>query len=191
MICDLRNKFLLTTFFNIPFYFLANMRKTPSAFLTFYIFSFVSLFTESMLFRAIKAVFRVLTASIAPGAVFVWLLDIYIGFVLLISSMHPWFRWFGHHNSIGYAFESLMINEFFGRQFPCSAFVPQGPSYLNVGPRERMCAAVEADLKSIVINEDAYLAISFQYYPEHLWRNLDIIFVLMAFLCVLYLFATE
>ena len=191
MICDLPNKLLLTTFFNIPFYFLANMRRTPGAFFTFYIFSFVSLLTGSMLFRVIGAISRGLTASIAPGAIFILLLIIYTGFVLPIPSMHPWFRWFGYIDPIGYAFESLMVNEFSGRQFPCSVFVPQGPGYLDVNPRERMCAAVGADPESIMVNGDAYLATSFQYYPEHLWRNLGIIFILMGFLCGLYLYATE
>lgn len=191
MICDLPNKFALTTFFNIPVYFLANMRRTPGAFFTFYVFSFVSLLTGSMLFRTIGAMSRTLTASMAPGAVFILLLIIYTGFVLPVPSMPPWFRWFGYVNPIGYAFESLMINEFSGRQFPCSTFVPQGPGYLNVDAPERMCAVVGADPGSNMVNGDAYLATSFQYYPVHLWRNLAIIFALMLFLCGLYLYATE
>lgn len=181
MICDVPNKLLLTTFFNIPLYFLANMRRTPGAFFTSYIFSFVSLVTGSMLFRAIGAMSRVLTASIAPGAVFILLLIIYTGFVLPIPSMHLWFRWFSYLDPIGYAFESLMVNEFSGRQFSCSVFVPEGPGYVNVNPRERMCAAIGADFESTMVNGDVYLATSFQYYPEHLWRNLGIIFLLMLF----------
>lgn len=50
MVYDLLNKLLLTVFFNIPFYFLTNMRRTPAAFLTFYLFAFASLLTGSMLY---------------------------------------------------------------------------------------------------------------------------------------------
>lgn len=106
LISDIPNKLLLTTFFNIPFYFLANMRRTPSAFFTFYIFAFSALLTGAMLFRAIGALSRTMTQSIAPGSVFCLTLIIYTGFVLPIPSMHPWFSWVRYVNPVAYAFES-------------------------------------------------------------------------------------
>lgn len=111
MLCDLPSKFFLTLGFNTPFYFLANLRRTPSAFFTFYLFAFASLITGSMLFRAIGAMSRTLTASIAPGAVFVLMLVIYTGFVIPVPDMHRWLRWIGYIDPVAYAFESLMINE--------------------------------------------------------------------------------
>ncbi len=111
MICDLPNKLALTLFFNIPFYFLANLRRSTEAFFTFYLFAFVSLLTGSMLFRTIGAMSRTLTQSIAPGAVFIMLLIVYTGFILPIPSMHPWLSWFRFINPAAYVFESLMINE--------------------------------------------------------------------------------
>lgn len=191
MLCDLPNKLLLTASFNIPFYFLANMRRTPAAFFTFYLFAFASLLTGSVLYRTIGAMSRTLTASIAPGADFILMLVIYTGFVLPIPSMHPWFRWFRFINPVGYAFESLMINEFSGRQFPCSTFIPQGPNYLQVDPHQKMCAVTGADPSASIVQGTTYLATTFQYYPEHLWRNLGILFAIMSFLTGLYLLATE
>lgn len=111
MICDLPNKMLLTFFFNIPFYFLAHLRRTAEAFFTFFLFAFVSLLTGSMLFRAMGAMSHSVTGAIAPGAVFGMMLVIYTGFVLPIPSMQPWFRWFSYIDPIAYAFESLMVNE--------------------------------------------------------------------------------
>lgn len=191
MLCDLPNKVLLTAGFNIPFYFLANMRRTPSAFLTFYLFAFISLLTGSMLYRTIGAMSRTLTASIAPGSVFILLLVIYTGFVLPIPSMHPWLRWFGYINPVGYAFESLMINEISGRHFPCRSFVPEGPNYSDVSSRQRMCSITGATFGSDLVDGDSYLSMTYQYYPSHLWRNLGVLFGFMAFLCCLYLLATE
>ena len=191
MISDIPNKLLLTASFNIPFYFLANMRRTPGAFFTFYLFAFASLLTGSMLYRTIGALSRTLTGSIAPGADFILMLVIYTGFVLPIPNMHPWFRWFAYIDPVGYAFESLMINEFAGRQFSCSAYVPQGPSYESAGPYQRICAATGAEPAATAVDGTAYLAITFHYYPGHLWRNLGILFGLMSFLCLLYLLATE
>ena len=71
----------------------------------------MSLFTSSMLFRATGAMSRSLTASIAPGAVFIFMLVIYTGFVIPIPDTHPWFAWFRYLDPVAYAFESLMINE--------------------------------------------------------------------------------
>ncbi|KAL8792682.1 MAG: hypothetical protein Q9195_004742 [Heterodermia aff. obscurata] len=175
MLCDLPNKILLTAGFNIPFYFLANMRRTPAAFLTFYLFAFTSLLTGSMLYRTIGAMSRTLTASIAPGSDFILLLVIYTGFVLPVPSMHPWLRWFGYLNPVGYAFESLMINEFDGIQFPCASFVPDGPGYTNTTSYQRTCWSTGATTGSDIVEGRSYLAATFHYYPEHLWRNLGIL----------------
>ena len=191
MICDLPNKLLLTTLFNVPFYFLANMRRTPAAFFTFYVFAFSSLLTGSMLFRVIGAMSRTLIASIAPGADFILLLVIYTGFVVPIPSMHPWLRWFNYINPVGYAFESLMINEFSGRSFSCSDFVPHGANYSHIGATEQSCAAVGADTGSTFVDGEKYVAVSYHYRADHLWRNLGIVFAFMIFLCGTYLVATE
>lgn len=90
---------------------MANLRRAPGAFFVFYLFAFVSLLTGSMIFRTIGAMSRTLTVSITPGAIFIFLLVIYAGFVLPIPSMHPWLGWFRFIDPIAYAFESLMINE--------------------------------------------------------------------------------
>lgn len=144
-----------------------------------------------MFFRASGALSRTLTQSIASGAVFTAMNIIYTGFILPIPNMHPWFRWFAFVDPISYAFESLMINEFADRQFPCSTFVPEGPAYISAGDQERQCAVVGAEQGSSTVSGTNYIAESFQYYPEHMWRNLGIIILLMLFLCVLYLVATE
>lgn len=191
MIVDIPNKLLLTLFFNVPFYFLANLRRTPTAFFRFYLFAFISLLTGSMFFRASGSLSRTLNQSIAPGAVFTTMNIIYTGFILPIPNMHPWLRWFAFVDPISYAFESLMINEFADRQFPCSTFVPEGPAYISVGDRDRQCAVVGAEQGSSTVSGTNYIAESFQYYPEHMWRNLGIIILLMVFLCFLYLVATE
>ena len=191
MIVDLPNKVLLTAFFNVPFYFLANMRRSAPAFFIFYLFGFVSLLTGSMLYRTIGALSRTLTGSIALGADFILLLVIYTGFVLPIPSMHPWFAWFRFIDPVSFAFESLMINEFAGREFACSTFVPEGPLYRDVAPSQKMCAVTGADPASTTVNGTRYLEVTFQYYPAHLWRNLGVLLAIMSFLCGVYLLATE
>ncbi|KAL9122093.1 MAG: hypothetical protein Q9187_001353 [Circinaria calcarea] len=79
-------------------------------------------------------------------------------------------QWFGYLNPVAYAFESLMINEFHNRQFPCVKFVPDGPEYGNVRSREKACTVLGAQAGASTVDGDKYLAIAFEYYPSNLWR---------------------
>lgn len=191
MLCDLPNKILSSVFFNLTLYFLTNLRRTPSAFFIFYLFSFACLLTMSMVFRTIGALSKSLAQAMAPAAVLILALIIYTGFTIPISNMHPWFRWINYLDPVAYAFEALMINEFHNRQFPCTTFVPAGPSYANVNPDERICSTVGAAAGANYVDGDAYINTSFAYYHAHLWRNLGIIIALMIFTCGIYLLATE
>jgi ATP-binding cassette subfamily G (WHITE) protein 2 (PDR) len=110
LICNLPNN-LLTSFFNLIVYFMANLRRTPGAFLTFYLFSLICLLTMSMFFRLVGLLSRTYAQAMAPVAV--WLLNLIIstGFVFPTREMKPWLRWIGFLNPMGCTFESLMINE--------------------------------------------------------------------------------
>ena len=67
MLCDLHNKILLSLSFNIPFYFLACLHRTPAAFFVFYLSAFASLLIGFMLFHAIGAMRTVeILASLSP-----------------------------------------------------------------------------------------------------------------------------
>jgi ATP-binding cassette subfamily G (WHITE) protein 2 (PDR) len=84
--------------------------------------------------------------------------------------MVPWFRWINYVDPIAYAYESLMINEFHGREFACSVFVPSGPEYSTVGAFNHICAVVGAVPGSNVVSGAEYLKLSFNYERSHLWR---------------------
>lgn len=191
MICDLPNKLTTSLLFNMALYFMTNLRRTPSAFFTFYVFSFACVLAMSMFFRTIAATSRTLSQALAPAAVLILALIIYTGFTVPIGNMHPWFRWINYIDPVAYAFESLMINEFHNRRFPCSTFVPAGPGYTNVASDQHICSTVGAVAGVNYVEGDAYILQSFQYVHSHLWRNLGVIFALMSFLCGTYLFATE
>lgn len=169
MICDLPNKIASSIMFNITLYFLTHLRRTPGAFFTFYLFSFVVVLTMSMIFRMIGALSKTLAQAMAPAAVFILGLVIYTGFTVPIRDMHPWFRWINYIDPVAYAFESLMINEFHDREFDCSIYVPQGEGYANVAANERVCSAVGAAPGANTVQGDAYINASFSYYHSHLW----------------------
>lgn len=87
MLCDLPNKILTSIFFNLTLYFLTNLRRTPSAFFIFYLFSFMCVLAMSMVFRSIGALSRTLAQAMAPAAVLILSLVIYTGFVIPTGEM--------------------------------------------------------------------------------------------------------
>ena len=113
---------------------------------------------------------RSLVQALVPAAIFILALMVYTGFVIPITNMLPWFRWINYIDPIAYAYESLMINEFGGREFSCSTLVPSGAEYADVGPLNHICAVVGAVSRLNVVSGTEYLKVSFNYDPSHLWR---------------------
>lgn len=111
MICDLPNKILTSIGFNLPIYFMTNLSRTPSAFFTFYLFSFTCLLTMSMFFRMVGSLSSTMDQSMAPVANLMLLFIIYAGFIIPAKYMHPWLSWLRWINPVSYTYESLMINE--------------------------------------------------------------------------------
>ncbi|KAK6950636.1 hypothetical protein Daesc_007160 [Daldinia eschscholtzii] len=97
-ICDLPNKLVLTFVFNCPLYFLSNLRRTPGAFFTYYLFGLMCLLNGSVIYRSMGAMSRTLAGSQPPGAVLVVLLTIYSGFVVPFKDMRPWLQCFLDEN---------------------------------------------------------------------------------------------
>ncbi|PSN69556.1 ABC transporter-like protein [Corynespora cassiicola Philippines] len=191
MVCDLPNKIGTAVGFNLALYFMTNLRRTPGHFFVFLLFSFACTLTMSMYFRFIAAVSRTFPQAMAPASIFSLALVIYTGFTIPTKDMHPWFRWLNYLNPVGYAFESLMINEFHDRTIPCTRFIPQGPGYSDASPEEKICATTGAAAGADFIDGDTYLAVNFNYEASHLWRNLAIMIALMVFGCFGYLVASE
>ncbi|KAL9101511.1 MAG: hypothetical protein Q9163_003237 [Psora crenata] len=191
MICDLPTKLLTSIFFNIPLYFLTNLRRTASAFFIFLLFSFMCGMTISMFFRSIAAVSRTVWQAMAPSGVAMQALVIYTGFAVPLPDMRPWFKWIIYINPISYVFESLVINEFHNRDFPCTSIVPSGAGYANLTPDEQVCTTVGSRPGQDYVNGDAFINASYHYSKSHQWRNLGILFAQMIGLCAVYLFATE
>jgi ATP-binding cassette subfamily G (WHITE) protein 2 (PDR) len=70
-------------------------------------------------------------------------------------------------------------------------FVPAGPSYANISAEQRICSTTGAAAGADFVDGDTYMSVSFGYHHSHLWRNLGIMFALMALGCAVYLLASE
>lgn len=170
MICDLPSKIITSISFNLALYFMTNLRREPGAFFLYLLFSFTCTMCMSMIFRTIGSSSRTISQAMAPAAIIILGLIIYTGFTIPPRDMVVWFRWINYINPIAYAFEVLMVNEFDGRAYPCTAFIPSGTGYESASGLERICSAKGAVPGSSVVEGTAYLAASFEYYRSHVWR---------------------
>ena len=157
MICDLPNKLLTSVSFNLTLYFLTHLRRTPSAFFTFYLFSFICTLAMSMVFRSIGALSRTLAQAMAPAAVLILALVIYTGFVVPPGQMRPWFSWFRWIDPVAYAFEAVMINEFRNRRFRCTTIVPFGEGYSGLASDQFSCTTVGSVAGVSFVEGGAYI----------------------------------
>lgn len=191
MVCDLPYKLTNAVTFNLPIYFMSNLKREPGAFFIFLLFSIVTTLTMSMIFRSFGAASRSLAQALVPASLLILGLVIFTGFVIPTRNMLGWSRWMNYIDPIAYAFESMIVNEFRNREFACSSYVPSGAGYENVDPINTICSTVSAKPGDRFIDGEAYLKTAYGYTNGHLWRNLGIIFGFMLFFMGVYLIATE
>ncbi|KAL2198143.1 ABC-2 type transporter-domain-containing protein [Corynascus similis CBS 632.67] len=193
MLCDMPYKIANTIVFNVTLYFMSNLRREPGAFFFFLLISFFTVMAMSMMFRTIASSSRTLSQAMVPAAVIILALIIFTGFVIPIDYMLGWCRWINYIDPLAYAFESLMVNEFHGRQFSCSQFVPNPGfvGYENAGPTNRVCSAMGSVAGSAWVDGDDYINTGFRYYHAHKWRNLGIIIAFMIGFLATYMYAAE
>ncbi|CAG9936386.1 unnamed protein product [Clonostachys rosea f. rosea IK726] len=188
MICDLPVKVISTMCFNIPLYFMANLRQDAGHFFTFLLIGFTCTMTMSMILRTIGQVSRTIHQALTPAAFFILGLVIYAGYVLPTRLMQGWLRWLNYINPIAYAFEATVANEFTGRQFPCPAFVP---AYPNAGPFERTCSVAGAQPGADFVDGDFYIGANYGYKKSHIWRNFGILVAYLLFFLATYILSAE
>ena len=157
MLMDLPFKILNAITFNLVLYFMSNLRREPGPFFFFVFTSFVLTLTISMFFRSIASLTRSLVESLEPAAILVLILAMYTGFTIPKQYMLGWARWITYMYPVSYGFESLMINEFYGRNFICVNYVPTGFSYADAGPSNRVCSTVGSVPGQLHVNVDDLL----------------------------------
>jgi ABC-type multidrug transport system permease subunit/ABC-type Mn2+/Zn2+ transport system ATPase subunit len=193
MLCDLPYKVANAIVFNTSLYFITNLRREPGAFFFFLLFSFCTVLVMSMIFRTLASSSRTLSQALVPAALLILDLVIFTGFIIPVDYMLSWCRWLNYIDPLAYAFESLIINEFSGRDFRCTEFVPspQFSQYANVDPMNHVCSAIGSVAGSSVVNGDRYINTAFKYYASHKWRNLGIILGFVVFFLFTYMVAAE
>jgi ATP-binding cassette, subfamily G (WHITE), member 2, PDR len=190
IVSDMPIQFLLCVIHNIIFYFMAGLRREPGPFFVYFLVILLVTFVMSAVFRTAAAVSRTISQAMSLAGVAVLALVMYTGYVVAVPQMKPWFGWIRWISPIYYAFEILVANEFHNREYKCPIVVPSGPSYGSAAAGGFICPTVGAVAGSLTVNGDAYIAASYGYYYEHVWRNLGILLGMLVFFMILYFAAS-
>jgi ABC-type multidrug transport system ATPase subunit/ABC-type multidrug transport system permease subunit len=183
---DMPYKILNTITFNLPLYFMTNLRREPGPFFFYLLFAFIITLTMSMIFRTMASVSRTLSQALVPAALFILGLVMYTGFAIPTTYMLGWSRWINYIDPVAYGFESLMINEFTKRTFPCTTATPPYGSF-----QHGFCNAVGAVAGENFVDGDVYLKSAYNYVASHRWRNFGILCAFMVFFFAVHLLTTE
>lgn len=191
MIVDMPYKITNSIIVNSTLYFMANLRREPGPFFFFLLVAFTMTLSMSMFFRLFASMTKTIAQALAPSSIILLLLVLYTGFAIPVEYMRGWASWLRYINPVAYGFESVMVNEFNGRQFDCSSFVPTGPSYENINPDERACAVKGSTPGSAFVSGTAYVETTFSYQYGNRWRNYGIIVAFTLFLFAAHLVMSE
>lgn len=190
IITELPPKLLVSISFNLVLYFMVNFRRNAGNFFFYLLVNFTATLSMSHLFRTIGSATKSLSQAMTPASVLLLALTIFTGFVIPTPEMLGWCRWINYLDPIGYAFEALIANEFHGRDFDCSQFVPSGPGYPTSG-NSIICSVVGSQPGSDIVNGDDYIRGSYEYYFSHRWRNWGIVVGFVVFFLFVHIIICE
>ncbi|KAF2450443.1 ABC multidrug transporter [Karstenula rhodostoma CBS 690.94] len=191
MIVDMPYKITNAVLVNTTLYFMVNLRRDAGSFFFFFLISFSMLLSMSMFFRFFASITKTIAQALAPSSIILMGLVLYTGFAIPVADMRGWASWIRYINPISYGFESVVVNEFNGRQFPCAQFVPSGPSYEGIAPDQRACAVKGAVAGADYVNGTAFASTTYNYQYANRWRNFGIIVVFVVGLAALHLITSE
>ncbi|CUS22780.1 LAQU0S06e05842g1_1 [Lachancea quebecensis] len=191
VISEIPTKLATSIVFNITLYFLCNFKRDAGAFFFYFLMTLVATFAMSHIFRCLGAATKTYAESMVPASVLLLSMAIYTGFAIPKTKILGWAKWIWYINPLAYIFESLMVNEFHGRSFTCSQYIPAGPGYLDVSGTERVCSSVGSQAGQSVVDGETYINVSYGYYHSHKWRGFGIGMAYAIFFLGVYLAFTE
>ncbi|CDR37662.1 CYFA0S01e14422g1_1 [Cyberlindnera fabianii] len=192
IIAQLPTKLFSSLFFNLIFYFMVNFRRSPGHFFFYLLASITATFAMSHFFRVIGSLAKSLQGAVVPAHVIMLCLMMFVGFTTPVTYMLGWCRWINYLDPLAYTFEALMVNEFSGREFPCSQFVPDNPDNHPSWPSSAWICSVKGSVAGErTVSGDDYLEVAYSYRNSHKWRNWGISVAFMMFLLGLYMLCAE
>ncbi|KAF2834669.1 ABC transporter CDR4 [Patellaria atrata CBS 101060] len=191
MISDLPLKLLQSGIFSTIIYHLTHLRRTFSAFLTFWLFIFMGAITMSSLTSLLFSISKTDTQATFSISIIMLVSMMWIGFPIPKNDMPQWLEWVITINPSAYVYRSLILNEYQDRQFPCSSFVPRGPEYSFVRSSEQTCSVFGSQTNSSEIDANIYIADMFGFETSQLWIALPILFGMTLLFSIAHLISSE
>ncbi|SSD61664.1 related to ATP-binding cassette transporter CGR1 [Saccharomycodes ludwigii] len=191
IISELPAKLTISICFNVIFYFMVNYRRKPGFFFFFLMMNFICTLGMSHIFRCIGSAATSFPQAMVPASVILLALSMYAGFAIPKTKMLRWSKWIYWINPIQYIFESLMINEFHGREFPCAEFIPSGSGYSDVSLANQVCSSVGAVAGESYVSGDRFLELAYGYLHKHKWRGFGVACAYAVFFLGVYLVFCE
>ena len=142
IITELPVKLSMSLCFNIPFYFMVGLRSGAGRFFFYWLIGILCTLVMSHIFRSIGSMFTSLAGAMTPAGVILLAIIVFTGFVIPYPSMLGWSKWIKWINPVSYMFESLMVNEYHDREFPCGQIVPSGSGYDNLPLEYKVCSSI-------------------------------------------------
>ncbi|CDO96350.1 unnamed protein product [Kluyveromyces dobzhanskii CBS 2104] len=191
MLSELPSKIVTAICFNLILYFMVNFRREPGPFFFYFLMNFLATLVMSAIFRCVGSATKTLSEAMVPASCLLLAISLYVGFSIPKKDLLGWSRWIWYINPLSYIFESLMINEFVGRDFPCATFVPSGAGYEDIGSLERVCNTVGAVPGNPRVSGLAFIEQTYGYSASHRWRSLGIGIAFFIFFTAFYLLFCE
>lgn len=191
VISEIPPKIVTAILFNIIFYFLVNFRRDAGRFFFYFLINVIAVFAMSHLFRCVGSLTKTLQEAMVPASMLLLALSMYTGFAIPRTKMLGWSKWIWYINPLAYLFESLMVNEFHDRRFPCNTYIPRGGAYNDVTGTERVCASVGARPGNDYVLGDDFLKESYDYENKHKWRGFGVGMAYVIFFFFVYLILCE
>ncbi|KUJ24542.1 uncharacterized protein LY89DRAFT_776636 [Mollisia scopiformis] len=188
VLVDLPSKILNIVSFNLVFYFMSNLNREPGNFFFYLLVVFLLVMAMSGIFRFIASFSRTEQQAMIPASIMMLALLIFTGFIIPVDYMLGWCRWINFLSPVGYGYEALMVNEFHGREFHCSGYIPD---YATVNMDNIACNAVGALAGQSFVNGDHYINSAYSYYHSHKWRNVAIILAMAIINHLAYFISSE
>ncbi|KAK9454599.1 ABC-2 type transporter-domain-containing protein [Dipodascopsis uninucleata] len=164
--------------FFVIVYLMVNAHRTAGAFFVCFLFVELNTFMMMAFYRAFAVFCGNVDSCLRYCAIVLNCIYFWAGYVRPASNMQWWFRWFYYCDPVLYSFESILVNEFHGREMKCDTLVPdiEGASLEN-----QACAVPGAVTGRSYVSGEDYLAAQLDFWYVHLWRNFGIILGFFVF----------
>ncbi|KAI9374499.1 ABC-2 type transporter-domain-containing protein [Aspergillus egyptiacus] len=177
--------------FSIIVYFMCGLVRDAGAFFTFVLLIFAGYINMTVIFRTIGCLSPAFDHALNFVSVLITLFVLTSGYLVQWPNAQVWLRWFYYVNPFGLGFASLMVNEFKNLNMTCTSesLIPNGEGYDDMS--HQVCTLAGGEAGSPIIPGSNYLATTFNYNREDLWRNFGIMVALIVAFLVMNLYFGE